>query len=252
MNGDGGFLGGATLRTLSLPLRVLFSSFLITIGLGFLAAIYYLFLQDVDPHRKMGMWLVPAVAAKYYGERGNTRLESALRGSMSSRVGAEERERIIRWARAGAARDDFGAIEPILERNCIACHRKASGLPVPPLTTFEEVRRFAQVDTGASLLELARVSHVHLFGISIIFLLTGLVFALSEVSWKWRAPILAAPYLTIWADIGSWWITKYEPVFAWVVVIGGALMGLALGAQIFVSVWEMWFASRRASRVPEG
>jgi len=30
-------------------------------------------------------------------------------------------------------------------------------------------------------------------------------------------------------------------VFAWVVVIGGALMGLALAAQILISLWEMWF-----------
>lgn len=246
MNGDRGFLSGATLRTLSLPLRVLFSSFLITIGLGFLAAIYYLFLQDVDPHREMGMWLVPTVAAKYYGERGNTRLESALRGSMASRIGAADREQLIAWLRGGADREGFAAVKPILDRNCVACHSKASGLPVPPLTSFEEVSRFAQVDTGASLLQLARVSHVHLFGISIIFLLTGLIFALSGISWKWRAPILAAPYLAIWADIGSWWITKVEPVFAWVVVIGGALMGLALAAQIVVSLWEMWLAGRAA------
>ncbi|OGA68278.1 MAG: hypothetical protein A3G81_02650 [Betaproteobacteria bacterium RIFCSPLOWO2_12_FULL_65_14] len=54
-------------------------------------------------------------------------------------------------------------------------------------------------------------------------------------------PILAMPFFAIWADIGSWWITKYEPVFAWVVVIGGALMGLALAAQILISLWEMWF-----------
>jgi len=252
MNNERGSMAGASLRTLPIPMRVLFSCFLLTVGLGFLAAIYYLFLQDVDPHRKMGMALTPSVAAKYYGERGNTRLESALRGSMSGRIGAAEREPLIAWLRAGAAREGFAAVKPILDRNCVACHRADSGLPVPPLTTFEEVRRVAPLDTGYSLLQLARVSHVHLFGISIIFLLTGLIFALSEISWKWRAPILALPYLAIWADIGSWWITKYEPVFAWVVVIGGVLMGLALAAQIFVSLWEMWFAARRANRVAEG
>ncbi len=43
-------------------------------------------------------------------------------------------------------------------------------------------------------------------------------------------------------DIGSWWFTKYlDPAFfAYVVVIGGAGMGLALAAQIFISLWEMW------------
>jgi hypothetical protein len=43
-------------------------------------------------------------------------------------------------------------------------------------------------------------------------------------------------------DIGSWWFTKYvDPAFfAYVVVVGGACMGLALAAQIFISLWQMW------------
>jgi len=234
--------GGTSLRDLSLSMRALLSCFLLTIGLGFLSAILYLFLQDVDPHRRMGMSLVPSISAKYYGERDNTRLESALRGSMSSRLRASDRDQVIAWLRGGATAEGFAAVKPILDKNCVACHRAASGLSVPPLTTVEEVKRVAQVDTGYSVLQLARVSHVHLFGISLIFLLTGAIFAMSEIPVIWRTTVVATPYLAIWADIGSWWITKYQPVFAYVVVIGGTLMGLALGVQIFYSLWEMWVA----------
>ncbi len=78
-----------------------------------------------------------------------------------------------------------------------------------------------------------------------IFLLTSAIFAMSEISWRWRLPIIVVPFFAIWADIGSWWITKFQPVFAWVVMIGGALMGLALAAQIFISLWEMWLAPER-------
>lgn len=233
-----------TLRTLHPPLRVLFTCFLLTMGLGYLAAAYLLFLGTIDPHQKMGMTLVRAVAAKYYGERTNSRLESAMRSTMSGRVGPAERGEIIAWARGGAPREGFDKVKPIFERSCIACHSTKSGLPIAPLTTFEEVKKLAQVDTGPTLVELARVSHVHLFGISFIFLLTGGIFALSEMGWKWRAFILALPYLTIWADIGAWWVTKYEPAFAWVVVASGALMGLALAAQILIPLWEMWLARR--------
>jgi hypothetical protein len=240
--------GGVTLRTLPVALRTLFSCFLITMGLGFLAAMYFLFLQDVDPHRRMGMSLVPSISAKYYGERSNTRLESALRGSMSARINPADRAKVIDWLRNGATQAGFADVKPIFDGTCIVCHSAKSGLPIPPLTSFEEVRKVAQVDTGPSLLALARVSHVHLFGISIIFLLTGAIFAMSEISWSWRSLVIAIPYLAVWSDIGSWWITKYEPLFAYVVVVGGALMGLALGVQIFFSLWEMWFArSRRAA-----
>ena len=247
MNQNPHAMGGATLRTLSVPMRILLSCFLLTVGFGFISAIFYLFLQDVDPHRRMGMSLVPSISAKYYGERDNTRLESALRGAMSGRLSATDRDRVIDWLRGGAEAEGFAAIKPILDQNCVACHRATSGLPVPPLTTFEEVKRLAQVDTGYSVLQLARVSHVHLFGISIIFLLTGAIFAMSEIRGVWRTTAVAIPYLAIWADIGSWWITKYEPVFAGVVVIGGTLMGLALAVQIFYSLWEMWFARSGAA-----
>ncbi|MEC9363540.1 MAG: hypothetical protein VYC42_09975 [Pseudomonadota bacterium] len=241
---------GITLSTLSISMRTLLSCFLITVGLGFLSAMVYLFLQDIDPHRRMGMSAVPAVAAKYYGARSNTRLESALRGAMSGRVSEAEREQLIAWIRSGASEDTFPTVKPILERACVACHNPQSGLPVPPLTTYAQVRKQAEIDTGYSLLQLARVSHVHLFGISILFLLTGAIFALSEISWKWRLAIVATPYLAMWADIGSWWITKYDPAFAVVVVTAGALIGLALAVQIFVALWEMWIAPRKGSPVP--
>lgn len=195
----------ATLRTLDPPLRVLFTCFLVTMGLGYLAAAYLLFLGTVDPHQKMGMDLVRGVAAKYYGDRTNSRLESALRGSMSARVTVAERDEVIGWmVKGGAQSEGFDKLKPILERNCVACHSAKSGLPIPPLTSFDEVKRLAQVDTGPTLVELARISHIHLFGISLIFLLTGVIFALSELGWKWRAFILALPYVTIWADIGAW------------------------------------------------
>lgn len=244
-------LPAMTLRTLPLSMRVLFTCFLVTMGLGFLAAIYYLFLQDVDPHRRMGMSLVPAIAAKYYGERGGTRLEAALRGSMSTRIGAADRERVIGWLRDGARPDAFADVEPVFQATCIACHSESSGFPIPALTSYEEVRALAEVDTGPSLTALARVSHVHLFGISIVFLLTGAIFAMSELAWKWRLMVIVVPYVAIWADIGSWWITKAEPLFAYVVVAGGMLMGLALGVQIFGSLWEMWLARARRPE-PQG
>lgn len=240
-----------TLRTLPTALRTLLTCFLVTIGLGYLAAIYYLFVLDVDPHRKMGMSPVEAIAAKYHGDRGKTRLEAALNGAMSSRIGATEKEQIVDWLRRGATRDGFPDVKPIFDKFCIACHNPKSGLPVPPLTTFEEVTKIAQVDTGESIAQLARVSHVHLFGISIIFLLTGAIFSMSEMSSLWRTTIISLPFLTIWADIGAWWITKYAPAFAWVVIIGGGLMGLALGVQIFISLWEMWFARHEAPRATE-
>jgi len=136
--------------------------------------------------------------------------------------------------------EGYEKVRPVFEKNCVACHSKASGYPVPPFTSYEEIRAVVELDLGTSIRTLARVSHVHLFGISIIFLLSGLIFALSEINKRLRLAIVALPFVSIWLDIGSWWFTKYEPIFAYTVIIGGALMGMALAAQIAISLWEMW------------
>jgi hypothetical protein len=230
-----------SLRSLPTTLRVLFSCFLLTIGIGYLTALSYLFLVDVEPHRKEGQRVVEGISEKYHGSTSGTRLEAALKGTMADKLTPAERDQVLQWVHAGASRDDYAKIAPILTQKCATCHNAQSGLPISPLTSFEELQKVTQIDTGLSLLQLTRVSHVHLFGISIIFLLTGAIFSLSETPTWFRVVVLIAPYLAIVMDIGSWWVTKYySPVFAYVVLLGGAFMGLSLACQILLSLWEMW------------
>ena len=230
-----------SLRSLPTTLRVLFSCFLLTIGIGYLTALSYLFLVDVEPHRKEGQRVVEGISEKYHGSTSGTRLEAALKGTMADKLTPAERDQVLQWVHAGASRDGYAKIAPILTQKCATCHNAQSGLPISPLSRFEEVQKVTQIDTGLSLLQLTRVSHVHLFGISIIFLLTGAIFSLSETPTWFRVVVLIAPYLAIVMDIGSWWVTKYySPVFAYVVLLGGAFMGLSLACQILLSLWEMW------------
>ena len=238
-----------SLRELSLPLRALFTSFLLLMGIGYLMALSYLFLVDVEPHQKMGMGLVSGIAMKYHGDASGTRLEAALRGSMAGQISDDERERIIRWIRAGAPEAGYPTIKPILDKNCVSCHSARSGLPVPLLDSLPELRKVIQIDTGPSIAQLARISHVHLFGIGIIFLLTGIIFAMSDTPVWFRVSLLVLPYLGIVADIGSWWLTKGLPAFGIDVLIGGAIIGLSMGVQILVSLWQMWLPALRSGPV---
>jgi hypothetical protein len=231
-----------SLRTLPVTLRALFSSFLIVIGIGYLMALSYLFLVDIEPHQQEGQGPVEGISAKYHGST-DTRLEAALKGTMADKLTAEERDQVFQWIRAGATADGYAKIEPILTQKCGICHSAQSGLPISPLTSFQDVQKVTSTDTGLSLLQLARVSHVHLLGISIIFVLTGAIFSLSVTPIWFRVAVIVIPYLAIIMDIGSWWATKYyDPVFAYIVLIGGAFMGLAMACQILVSLWDMWMA----------
>ena len=237
-----------SLRRLPVTLRVLFSSFLIVVGIGYLSALSYLFLVDVEPHREAGKGVVEGISAKYHGSTSGTRLEAALKGTMADKLTAEEREQVFQWIRADATADGYKKIEPIITQKCGVCHNAQSGLPISSLTSFQEVQKVTKTDTGLSVLQLTRVSHIHLFGISILFLLTGAIFSLSETPIWFRVSVLIIPYLAIIMDIGSWWVTKYyDPVFAYIVLFGGAFMGLAMACQIIISLWEMWIAPLTAS-----
>ena len=161
---------------------------------------------------------------------------------MGEYISVGEKERIIQWIREGATEAEFADIRPILKRSCADCHSPDSGMPIPPLTSYAEVSANTAIDLGQSIRSLVRVSHIHLFGMSFIFMLTSLIFALSEVSRLIRSALIAIPFIAIWLDIGSWWFTRYEPLFAYIVIIGGALMGLSLAGQIGISLYGMWLA----------
>ena len=225
---------------------------MVLIGSAYLMALSYMFLAIIEPHQKMGMGLIQGIEVKYHGDPTSSRIESALRGSMASNIEQHDRDRVLAWVHNGAPESDYPAMKPIFDNNCIACHSAGSGLPVPPLDSYAAVQQVTQIDKGPTITDLARVSHVHLFGLSIFFLLTGAIFALSRIAAWFRVTIVVLPYLSIIADIGSWWLTKFFAVFGIVVVVGGAFMGAALGLQIVISLWEMWlpapWASNRRSR----
>ena len=239
------------MHTLPLVFRALFSCFLIVIGSGYLMALTLLFLVDIRPHEQQGMSLIQAIDATYHGQPKVSELEAALKGPMATMLNKMQRTRILTWIHNGGRTKDYAQVAPIFQEQCISCHSPKSGIPVPSLTSYKKIRELLGTDVGLTTAQLARVSHVHLFGISIIFLLTGAIFALSDVPVGTRVLLVSIPYLSIIMDIGSWWGTKYlDPTFAYVVIAGGILMGAALAAQIFISLWQMWAPSLQRALEP--
>ncbi len=230
------------LRSLPITFRALFSSFLILIGVGYLMALTYMYVVVIEPHQQMGEGLVTGISDEYHGmPNGQTLLEAALMGPMADKISVPDRASVLQWIHNGAKAEDYSQVEPIFAKDCISCHM-ANAKSIPPLTSFQAVQKVTGADTGTSIIDLAETSHIHLFGVSIIFLLTGAIFAFSKTPVWFRVSFVVVPYLSILMDTGSWWLTKYvDPAFfAYVVVVGGACMGLVLAAQILISLWEMW------------
>ena len=227
-------------------LKSLFTGYLVVVAVGYLMAIVQIQFTHGMADGKLGL-STDDIVYSYYGKRSGSTLESKLNGSMKLMAPEKNRLRIINWVHKGDSEKAFHdkGIRKIMDTNCIACHSAASGLPVPDFTKFENVAAKAETDTGASFSSLARVSHIHLFGISFIFMFVGLIFSLaSGIPKALKSTVIVMPYIFLLIDIASWWLTKLNPHFAWLVIIGGSTMGLSFAFMWIVSMYEMWIMPR--------
>jgi hypothetical protein len=182
------------------------------------------------------------IVYSYYGNRSGTVLEHQLNGAMKANAPDDERFKIMEWVRAGADANDYkiDGIEKIIETRCVMCHNKeASG--IPNFTEFEGLKAYTTQDTGATFASLTRVSHIHLFGISFIFMFVGLIFSFAETTTtQYKCIAVGMPYVFLVADIMSWWLTKIHPMFAWLVIFAGMGMGISFMFMWVTSILEMW------------
>ncbi|GMR04629.1 MAG: hypothetical protein BMS9Abin23_0530 [Thermodesulfobacteriota bacterium] len=222
--------------------RLLYTLFILLISTGYLFAMALIYINVGSEDGKPGL-TVKDITIKYYGNRSGSRLEQALTGIMKANRTNDEYLTIAEWIHNGAPESGYEKkIKPILDSRCVACHSAGSGFNIPPLTSYKEVLPLVAVDTGESIGALVRVSHIHLFGLSIIFYLLGRIFILTEIPvWLKRLAVII-PFAAIAADIGSWWFTKFSPhFFAYTVIVSGALMGLSFAFQALLCLYQMWF-----------
>jgi hypothetical protein len=226
----------------SLSEKVLYTGFLALMGLAYLMAMTYLYTSHEGHDGKPGV-SIQDIVDNYYGNRSGTRLEAAIRGPMAGYVQTlDDRALIVAWLQSGAPEQAYGeTVRPILARTCLACHTPASGLQIPDLSTYQGITQVAKVDTGQSLHTLMKLSHIHLFGIGLVALAIGFIFRLAAMRVWLKASLMALPFAAIFADILAWFLTKWDPFYAYTVIVAGALLGLAWTVQILVSLWQLWF-----------
>jgi hypothetical protein len=49
-------------------------------------------------------------------------------------------------------------------------------------------------------------------------------------------------------DISAWWLTRIDPAFAWLVIIGGFGYSLASAIMLSTSLYQMWVMPWRQSK----
>jgi hypothetical protein len=227
------------LPSLGLSIRMLFTGYLLTIGFGLLMAGAQILLTHGMADGELGL-SIDDIVYSYYGNRGNSKLEAKLNGSMKDKAPEKIRAKLIHWARDGASEEAWEAdIKKEVTLYCTGCHGNIPGLAA--IANFDVIREIAKADQGATVDSLTRVSHIHLFGIAFIFFIMGFIFSFSVGIPKWLKELaIILPFAFLILDIISWWVTKWFAGFAWFTMIGGFGYSLASCFMWFTSIYQMW------------
>ncbi|MCX7087604.1 MAG: hypothetical protein NTV00_06045 [Methylococcales bacterium] len=220
---------------------MLYSLFLMTIGIGYLFALVHMVYTHQMRDGKPGI-SVEDVRIAYYGSQQQTRLGAAINGGpMESNLkSATDKQAILHWLQTDKNEQQYKqVIAPLLNRDCTGCHTPDINPSLPDLTTYAGVMDVA-ASKAASLSSLVKVSHIHLFGIAFILLFVGRIFIFCEINVTLKRIIVVIPFVAMLIDTLSWFVTRQIPQFAYVVIASGALMGISMGVQIIISLYQMW------------
>ncbi len=304
-----------TLRDLPLPVRLVLSAFLLSVGLGYFSALVQLHFQ----HASAGEPLPEAkeVVGVYHGQEGLSELERlvtadesrpfASGGSMKpaffgksagwkdqikkkakkEKIGLPEAEKLLRrerdvelaalvgWVRDGARRETYeahpvaeelvkaglGDREPreeffkkddkgqwtavvanIVNDRCVRCHQEGKSAGQIDLSDWERVSSYCEParGSGLSVTKLAQSTHVHLLGFSMLYGLTGVIFAFTSLPRLARCLLAPLPLLAQVADVACWWLARVDPVYAKAIIYTGGVVASGLAAHIVLSLFNMY------------
>jgi hypothetical protein len=86
-----------------------------------------------------------------------------------------------------------------------------------------------------------RWTHIHLFGMNMIFIFMGAITLFLDLTAKTRGWLIVLPFVGVLVDIATVWLKGYiSPAFFWLHVPGGALFGTIFAFVAFRALKEMW------------
>ncbi len=108
------------------------------------------------------------------------------------------------------------------------------------------------VPLAAGAPELLLSAHSHLLGMTALFALSGLCFALcSRPTGRLKHALIATPFFAIMLAFTAVWLMKYAHGFVWVLLAANIVMAVVFYTQIIVTLRELR-AARRAEAAAGG
>ena len=84
-------------------------------------------------------------------------------------------------------------------------------------------------------------THIHLFGMNMIFIFMGAITIFLNISVKARTWLVMLPFIGVLLDIATMWLKAFiSPVYFWLHIPGGGLFGIVFAIVSIRAFWEMW------------
>ena len=102
----------------------------------------------------------------------------------------------------------------------------------------KKVTPFYQTDAFIFAL---KFTHIHIFGMSAIFILMGILVLFLDLTPKIRTWLIVLPFIGILIDLASVWLKLFvHPAFFWMHIPGGVLFGMVFAVDAVMMLWQMW------------
>ncbi|HEY3325410.1 MAG TPA: hypothetical protein VGP72_33470 [Planctomycetota bacterium] len=255
------------LRELDLPWKVLLSSVLLVMLFGFAAAEHQVWHVVATADGKPGLSLND-ITCRFYGDRSSSVLKREILGGMKRYFSSFENPReltpadqadlqqVLAWLNSGAPESGYwdpllrekqpaGVYTILSNHGCFGCHApnatSIGNKKDSPLNTYASIRRFTEPDKGMDTGRLLSLSHTHLFGMSMLFLLLGAAIAATQWHTVLRCVLVASGPLGTLLTVLGWWGVKWDgAAYAPVVFAGGVVIAAAFLVSVAAVSVDMW------------
>jgi hypothetical protein len=141
-------------------------------------------------------------------------------------------------------------INSILQERCVSCHDKNGGRDAKaanlPLETFDQIKKYLKVESSSAMAldRLAQSTHVHLLGFAMLYMLTGVLFAMTRYPGFLRVVIAPLPLVAQMVDISFWWLARLDgptgEMIARAIPISGAVVAVGLLIHIVGTLLDLF------------
>jgi len=135
-------------------------------------------------------------------------------------------------------------IKGILDTRCVKCHAvgTSSNAAKFPLENYDQLAKYLKVKESQAISEenLIQSTHVHLLSFSMLWGLTGLIFAFTSYPVIVRALIAPLPLVAQLLEIACWWLARLDPRFVDGITIAGGVIGAGVMLHIGLTLLSLY------------